>query len=276
MVITSRLSSYAAIVRSSVVFLLILRILPQCRLRCFGSSSCRHLHSFCISYHHHHTFVTCIRLITMATHAAMPAQDPFPRSTTPRPRPSSVRIITKRSSYQSLMSPALMNPTSNLPFSPISPDWPAIKLLSPSTASHHSVISDQDETSEIRSPRLALLTSGLGDECDELNKLISPSAPVPQPGDELLYDVLNEEMTDMAFFNPEFQSALARTKQEMNDISLALWGYPGSHQLGSHLHALKQRAQQLGEFEPMRTRRIAVVGGSGAGKLGLVCFRGCC
>jgi len=138
------------------------------------------------------------------------------------------------------------------------------------------MVSTRDEVDSLKSPRLALLTSGLDSESEGLNQLISPSAPVPQPGDELLYDVVNEEKPDMAFFNPEFQSALTRTKQEMNNISLALWGYPGSHQSGSHLHALKQRAQQLSEFEPMRTRRIAVVGDSGAGTLELLLFRGCC
>lgn len=202
----------------------------------------------------------------MATCTTMTAQDPFPRSTTPRPRPTSVRIVTQRTSYQSLISPVLMSPVADLPFSPVSPDWPAINLISPSTASHHSVFSDPDQDDDFRSPRLALLTSGLNDESEELNKLISPSAPIPQPGDELLYDITNEEKPDMPLFNSDFQASLARMKQEMKDVSLALWGCPASHQLGSDLHALKQRAQQLGEFEPMRTRRVALVGDTGAGK----------
>lgn len=96
--------------------------------------------------------------------------------------------------------------------------------------------------------------------------LISPSAPVQVPGDELLYDTASERMPGDAFFNAEFQAALAATKQEMKDISLAIWGCPISHRLGSDLHALKQWAQQLSEFEPTRTRTIGFVGGSGVGK----------
>jgi hypothetical protein len=168
-----------------------------------------------------------------------------------------------------------MNHAANLPFSPVSPDWPAINLISPSTASHHSVLLGPDDEGDIKSPRLALLTSGLNDESEELNKLISPSVPVPQPGDELLYDVANEEKPDMAFFNPEVQASLARTKREMKDVSLALWGCPASHQNGSDLHALKQRAHELAVFEPMRTRRIGIVGDVGAGTVDLSFFSSC-
>lgn len=201
----------------------------------------------------------------MASSIVTVAEERFPRSTTPRARPSSVRIITKSSSYQALVSPVLASPAANIPFSPASPDWPAINLISPSTASHHSVPSDTEEDGDVISPRLALLTSGLSDETGELNKLISPSAPIPQPGDELLYDVAIEEKPDVAFFNPDFQASLTKTKLEMKDVSLAVWGCPASHQLGSDLYALRQRADQLGEFEPMRTRRLALVGDEGNG-----------
>ncbi|KAF2680709.1 hypothetical protein K458DRAFT_311139 [Lentithecium fluviatile CBS 122367] len=163
-----------------------------------------------------------------------------------------------------------MGPANNLPFSPISPDWPAINVISPSTASHHSVVSESEQDDDFRSPQLALLTSGLKDDPRELHQLVSPSAPIPQPGDELLYNVTNEEKPDVPFFNSDLQASLARTKQEMKDISLALWGCPASHLSGSDTYALKQRAQQLGEFEPMRTRRIALVGNNGAGKSGLI------
>ena len=167
-----------------------------------------------------------------------------------------------------------MSPVANLPFSPVSPDWPAITVISPSTASHRSVISVQDqEEDDIISPRLTLLTAGLNDEPEELNKLISPSAPIPLPGDELLYDIESEEKPDLPFFDPDFQKSLARTKQEMKDVSVVLWGCAASHKRGSDLYLLKQRSQQLGEFEPMRTIRIGFVGDSGAGELSRTCQR---
>lgn len=150
------------------------------------------------------------------------------------------------------------------PFSQVDSEWPLINIISPSTASHHSLCSDTEN--EFRTPRLALLTSELGDEAEEFNKLISPSAPIPQPGDELLYDIMTEEKPDEPFFNHQFQAILARMKQEMKDISLSIWGCPASHRLGSDLHALKQHAVQLSEFEPSRTRTIAFVGESGVGK----------
>jgi hypothetical protein len=205
----------------------------------------------------------------MAAYTTIIAQDPFPRSTTPRAGPTSVHIITKRTSYQSLISPVLTGPVTNLPSSPISPDWPAIKVTSPSTASHHSLSWDQNEGDGSRSPRLALLTGGLLDEFEEINKLISPFTPIPQSGDELLYDVMSEEKPDMPLFNSDFQASLERTKKEMKDVALAIWGCPASHQLGSNLYTLRQRAQQLGAFEPVRTKRIALVGDTGAGNKGL-------
>lgn len=203
----------------------------------------------------------------MATCATIMAQDPFSRAPTPKPAPSSFRVVTKRTSYQSLNSPVMMSPVVPQPFSPLSPvepEWPLINVISPSTASHHSLYSDGED--EFRPPRLALLTSDLDNGPEELNKLISPSAPVPQPGDELLYDMATEEKPDQPYFQPDFQSVLAKTKQEMKDIALAIWGCPASHQLGSDLHALKQRALELSEFEPAKSRTIGLVGDANAGE----------
>lgn len=202
----------------------------------------------------------------MATCTTMTARDPFPRAPTPRPT-SSFRLVAKRTSYQSLNSPVLMSPVDKKPFSPASPttaEWPGINVISPSTASHHSVNSDTED--DLRSPRLALLTSNLEGDQEERNNLVSPSAPIPQPGDELLYDIATEEKPDEPFFSPDIQSCLVKTKQQMKDISLAIWGCPVSHQVGSDLHALKERAQKLSEFEPDRTKKIALVGSPGAGK----------
>lgn len=211
--------------------------------------------------------------LTMAT-CTMNPQDMLPRAPTPRPL-STFQIMAKRASYQSLRSPTLLSPIGGRPFSAVnpgpqnSPSWEHINVISPSTASHRSLYSDTDDG--FRSPRLALLTNNLleahrQEDPEGINTLISPSAPVPQPGDELLYDIANEERPEERLFNPEFQAALATTKQEMKDISLAIWGCPASHQLGSDLHALKERAQELSEFEPSRTRTVGIVGDSGVGE----------
>lgn len=208
----------------------------------------------------------------------MTTRDPFPR--TPTPRPTSIcQILPKRISYQSLNSPGLVSPIEGRPFSPVdqeeSAEWEHINInvISPSTASHHSLCSDTDEI--FRSPPLALQTSNLlgcqlQTEFEESNTLFSPSAPVQHPGDELLYDVGSEERPDEAFFDPAFQAALAATKQEMKDVALAIWGCPASHQIGSDLHALKQRALELSEFEPLRTRTVGFVGEAGVGKRSVI------
>jgi hypothetical protein len=104
----------------------------------------------------------------------------------------------------------------------------------------------------------------------EMNMLISPSAPVQLPGDELLYDINTEARPEEPFFDPAFQRALNNTKQEMKDLSLAIWGCSAAHQVGSDLHALRQWAQTLSEFEPSRTRTVGLVGDSGVGKLFLL------
>jgi hypothetical protein len=172
------------------------------------------------------------------------------------------------------MSP--MSPVSARPFSAIetkaqdSPRWQDINVISPSTASHRSLYSDNEDG--FRSPRLQLLTSnllGTHSQCSSpgVHTLISPSAQVQLPGDELLYDVTSEERPDEKIFDTAFQAALASAKQEMKDVSLALWGCPSSHQLGSDLHALKERAQELSEFEPSRTRTVGLVGDPGTGQL---------
>ncbi|KAF2114884.1 hypothetical protein BDV96DRAFT_576070 [Lophiotrema nucula] len=217
----------------------------------------------------------------MAACSTMAVRDPLTREPTPTPRPiPTPRLITKRMSFQSLRSPVLLSPVGGRPFpspslfapSQDSPGWEHINVISPSTASHHSVYSDIEEG--FRSPRLALLTSNLSCNpqhgSEGMHLLISPSAPVQVPGDELLYDIATEQKPDDAFFNAEFQAALAATKQEMKDISLAIWGCPISHRLGSDLHALKQWAQQLSEFEPTRTRTIGFVGESGVGKSSVI------
>ncbi|KAF2733490.1 hypothetical protein EJ04DRAFT_524428 [Polyplosphaeria fusca] len=218
----------------------------------------------------------------MATSTTMVVKDPFPRAPTPTPRvPSAFRLITKRTSYQSLRSPDLLSPMSPVaprPFPAVeppqeSPGWEHINVISPSTASHHSMYSDSDDA--FRSPRLALLTNNLlgshmQQETEGIRTLISPSAPVQQPGDELLYDVGTEAAPDERYFHADFQAALAATKQEMKDISLAMWGCPASHRIGSDLHHLKQWAQNLSEFEPTRTRTVGLVGDPGVGKSSVI------
>ncbi|KAF2263942.1 hypothetical protein CC78DRAFT_581063 [Lojkania enalia] len=215
----------------------------------------------------------------MAAYITLETRDAFARVPTPKPT-SGFRIVTKRPSFQSLNSPVITSPTGGRPlFSPVdtgshgSPEWEHVNVTSPSTASHYSLYSDTEEA--FRSPRLQLLTSNLlGQqsyiEPESAHTLISPSAPVQLPGDELLYDVAKEESPKKRFFEPDFQAALTASKQEMKDISLTIWGCPASHRLGSDLHALKQWAQQLSEFEPLRTRTVGLVGDAGVGKSSLV------
>ncbi|KAF2866503.1 hypothetical protein BDV95DRAFT_504588 [Massariosphaeria phaeospora] len=148
-----------------------------------------------------------------------------------------------------------------------------IKIVSPSPASYCSLHSGTND--RLRSPRLALLTENLLETQHEqllenINTLVSPSAPISQSGDEFLYDSSMEELPHEPFFAPDFQAALASTKQEVTEISLALWGCPTSHQMRSDLHSLRGCAQELSRFESVRTRTVGLVGGSRMGKSSII------
>jgi len=202
---------------------------------------------------------------------------PLPRSPTPRP---TFQIVTKKTSVPKLRSPIGHRKPEIDPGSMDSPAWEhQFNLISPSTASHGSPFFP---SGEFESPRVPpLITTGLAinsgmlsahsraSSASEMNMLTSPSAPVQLPGDELLYDISTEPRPDERLFDLSFQAALNKTRKEMKDLSLAIWGCTAAHQVGSDLYALRQWAQELSEFEPSRTRTVGLIGDSGVG----MCFK---
>ncbi|PSN71098.1 hypothetical protein BS50DRAFT_631118 [Corynespora cassiicola Philippines] len=204
----------------------------------------------------------------MATCTTMTSQDPVPRTPTP----------TSTSTFQVVGMQDSSSPTT--PSSQTFPDWQhvSVNVISPSTASHHSMFLDEDEEDEAcLSPKLALFTSNLPiieppeeDSFEALTTLISPSAPVQYPGDELIYDIATEERPEERFFDQEFQDSLKTTKKEIKNISLAIWGCSASHQQGSDLYALKEWARELSEFEPSMRKTLGIVGASKTGKSSVI------
>jgi hypothetical protein len=89
--------------------------------------------------------------------------------------------------------------------------------------------------------------------------------------EDFSYRLRDEALPDAPIYNPELQSLLRDTKENLQSLHRTMESCPLASVPQSNIYSLSQDTHQLAQFEQGNTRTVGFVGNSGVGKF-LVLF----